>query len=105
MSAINVTPGSSIRVEVTSHPTNAAATKTLARLFRRDPEMARMQRHQQRKRPSYEEWQRGNRFWHHQMKTSSPIRVEPGVSYQMRATLDVIRDLESVSRFVKVSAV
>ncbi len=99
---MDIKPGTIVSVTVTKAPTNAAAEKTLTRLFRKDPAVARHHRLQQRKRPSFEEWRRGNATWHHQMKTKPAAKVAPGASYKLRATLDVIRDLASVSRFVDV---
>lgn len=95
--------GSNIAVEVTSTPTSAAAHKTLARLFRKNPELAKHQRRQQAKRPSWQSWRRGGMQWHHQMKTQTPFRIEVGTKYTMRATVDVVRDLESLKSCVKVT--
>jgi hypothetical protein len=99
---MNVAPGTMVSVTLVRRPTSAAATKTLTRLFRKDPRIARHQTRQQRRRPSFQEWRRGNATWHHQMKTQLPFEIEPGSSYSLRATVDVLRDLESVARFVSV---
>jgi len=102
---MSITPGSNIKLEIAKLPSNAAARKTLTRLCRRDAGVQRTQRHQQRKRPSLEFWNRGNKQWHHQMKTIPPVTLHVGAAYQMRATLDVIRDIASIEKWVKVSAV
>jgi len=96
------TPGI-ICVEITAPPTNEAARKTLVRLCRKDPRVARHHRTQQRKRPSWESWRRGGRQWHHQMKSPSAVKLTPGTRYSMRGTLDVLRDLASIKRWVKVT--
>jgi hypothetical protein len=101
---MKIQPGSAIKVEVTAAPTNAAARKTLVRLFGKDAGVARHQRQQQAKRPSWERWRRGGKMWHHQMKTEPIVRVAVGRAYTIRATVDVLRDLAAVERFVKVSA-
>jgi hypothetical protein len=44
-------------------------------------------------------------MWQHQMRTRPVIRLAPGVKVTLRATVDVIRDLASVNRWVKVSGV
>ncbi len=95
--------GSKIRVEVTARPSTAAGEKTLLRLFRKDAGVARHHRHQQAKRPSWERWRRGGKMWHHQMRSEPVASVRPGSSYCIRATLDVLRDLESVKRWVRVT--
>ncbi|MCA9242432.1 MAG: hypothetical protein KDA32_00645 [Phycisphaerales bacterium] len=100
---MTIKPGSQITVEVTTRPTSASATKTLDRLFRRDPQVAAGIRKRKAKRPSHEDWIRGNNWWNHRMKSKSGINLEPGARYSLRADLDVIRDLHSVERFVSVS--
>lgn len=102
---MSIKAGSTIKLEIAKLPTNAAARKTLTRLCRRDATVQRAHRHQQRKRPSLEFWNRGNKQWHHQMKTIPAVTLRAGASFQMRATLDVIRDIASVEKWVKVSAV
>lgn len=37
------------------------------------------------------------------MKSKPGIKLDPGERYTVNATVDVIRDLESVERFVKVT--
>ncbi len=99
---MDVTPNSTINVEVVARPTSHAAEKTLMRLFRKDPQIAYHMRTQKRNRPSVRSKQRGGRMWHHRMKTKPPIKLTPGSRYALHATVDVIRDLASVERFVKV---
>ena len=101
---MGITPGNVVSIEVTAPPTSAAARKTLVRLFRKDPHVARHQRWQDRHRPSWQTWRRGGRLWHHQMKSLPPVKLIPGSRYSVLATVDVIRDLESVQRWVKVTA-
>ena len=101
---MDIKPGTAITVELTTRPTSAAAEKTLIRLFRKDAKVTRHHRHQTTKRPSWERWRRGGKMWHHQMKTEPAVRVAPGAAYKIRATVDVLRDLETVKRFVKVTA-
>ena len=101
---MNVTPGSKISVELTARPTNAAAEKTIIRLFRKDAAVSKFQRQMGRKRPSMQSWRRGGNYWHHQMKTIPPVKLALGQKYTIAATVDVIRDLASVDRFVKVTA-
>ncbi len=101
---MDVTPNQAVTVEVTAPPTNEAARKTLMRLFRKDPRIAEHERKQDRHRPSWQVKRRGGRLWHHQMKSRPPIELSAGSRYSLLATVDVIRDLESVRKFVKVAA-
>jgi hypothetical protein len=100
---MEIVPGSQVNVEMIRVPTTRAAAKTLTRLFRKDPAAVRDARHQHAKRPSWQEWRRGNATWHHQMRTRPPVRLAVGRTCRLRATVDVIRDLRSVERFVKVT--
>jgi len=99
---MDITPGSCIAVEITAVPRSQAARKTLLRLLRKDPDIARHQRHQKAKRPSVRSWRRGGRMWHHRMRSKLPVDVAPGQRVALRATVDVIRDLASVSEYVKI---
>lgn len=100
---MQIAPGSDVTVEMVRMPASQAAAKTLMRLFRKDPAIARHARHQHAKRPSWQEWRRGNATWHHQMRTRPPIRLAVGRTCRLRATVDVIRDLHSVERYVKIT--
>lgn len=96
--------GKKITIEITKLPSNEAARKTLVRLCRKDPRIVRHHRMQQDKRPSWERWRRGGKMWHHQMRTQPAVNILTGQKFSVQATLDVLRDLESVKRFVKVGA-
>ncbi|MFH1747220.1 MAG: hypothetical protein ABIG44_09285 [Planctomycetota bacterium] len=102
---MDLAPGNNITVEITATPSNAAACKTLARICCKDPQVATVKRWHQRRRPSWQTWRRGGRQWHHQMKSRPPVKLEPGAKYTIFATVDVIRDLQSVQRWVKTSPV
>lgn len=101
---MNIDPGSVVSVEIAATPSGAAAQKTLIRVCRKDPRVARQHRQQKSTRPSLQEWIRGGRFWHHRMKSKPAIKLDAGERYTVNATVDVIRDLESVERYVKVTA-
>ena len=100
---MNIDPGSVVSVEIAATPRSAAARKTLIRVCRKDPRIAKQHRQQKRTRPSLQEWIRGGRYWHHQMKSKPGIKLDPGERYTVNATVDVIRDLQSVERYVKVT--
>ena len=100
---MNIDPGSVVSVEIAATPRSAAARKTLIRVCRKDPRIARKHRQQKSTRPSWQDWIRGGRFWHHQMKSKPAIKLDPGERYTVNATVDVIRDLQSVERFIKVT--
>lgn len=101
---MDIAPGTDVLIEITATPRRASAQKTLYRICQKDPAFARQHRRRKATRPSWQDWIRGGKFWHHQMKSRPPARVEPGRTYTVRASVDVIRDLESVGDCVKVSA-
>jgi hypothetical protein len=101
---MDIRPGATVTIEITAAPRNEPARKTLQRLFGRDPQTLRQHRQQKRQRPSWQTWRRGGRMWHHQMKAKPPMQLVPGNRLSLLATVDTIRDIESVQRFVKVAA-
>jgi len=100
---MDIPVGAPVSIEITAPPRSEAAQKTLMRLCRKDLSVVRHHRKQQTKRPSWEEWIRGGKYWHHQMKSKPAVQIEAGQKYEIRATLDVIRDLKTVERWVKVT--
>jgi len=100
----DIKPGSVVRVEVTKNPASDRAAKTLSRLFKKDPTNARADRLRKKTRTRrFEDRRRGGRIW--VVRPSAPRFVQPekGATCKLLATSDVLRDLGSVSRFVKVS--
>lgn len=100
---MDIRPGSMITLQIERLPRSQAGRKTLIRLCRRDPQVQRRQRAQAARRPSERSWIRGGRYWHHQMRTRPPLALTPGSRYTIRATVDVLRDLASVRRWVQVT--
>jgi hypothetical protein len=100
---MDVKPGSTVTIQIKAKPRSAAASKTLARVLRKDPSVATQKRRQKRLRPSLQQRRRGGRWWSHRMRSTAGVAMDPGCRYSVRATVDVIRDLESVSRWVEVS--
>ncbi len=100
---MSIAPGTQVSVEIVETPTNAAARKTLTRIARKNADLAKSVRQRKQKRPSLQSWRRGGRPWEHRMRTTPGVSLAAGQSYSVRATVDVLRDLASVERFVKVS--
>lgn len=97
-----IAPGTKVCLEIVAVPRNLGGRKTLDRLCRKDPAVARHHRRQTKKRPSWEEWRRGGMMWHHQMKTRPVYRLARGEKFSLLATVDVLRDLASLGDCVKV---
>lgn len=99
---MDIQPGTTVRIEIRRVPRAAAAAKTLTRICAKDPQVARAHRIRKRKRPSVRTKQRGGRFWNHRMRSKLPVKLDVGSTYTIRATLDVVRDLASVQRYVEI---
>lgn len=100
---MDIAPGTDITIEITARPQKAAAVKTLRRICAKDPAVAKSQRYRKAHRPSWQDWIRGGKYWHHQMKSRPAATIEPGRTYNVKATTDVLRDLPSVQRWTRVT--
>jgi hypothetical protein len=101
---MDIAPGSKIKIEILGRPTALAARKTLTRVCRKDAEMRHLDRRRKEQRPSLQKWQRGGRMWEHRMKTKPPVKLAAGETFSVLASVDVVRDLRSIARWVKVSS-
>ncbi len=100
--ATEMHPGSNILITLTKSPTNAAAAKTLSRLFSRGD--ANRRARAKRKRMLQDAVRtkiRGGRPWaiRPRVPDSTPT---PGESCTVLATPQVLRDLGRLGRFVKI---
>jgi len=103
--SIEVQPGTQVRVTLTADPTNEAAAKTLSRVFAADSanRKARLARKRLR-RNNMDPRRRGGRIWMVRPKAPRLYQPNKGDACNLRATTSLIRDLQSVSRFVNVAA-
>ena len=100
---MDIQPGTTVALEITAIPRRVAAVKTLQRLCAKDPAVSRAHRKMKADRPSLSEWIRGGKLWHHQMKSKPAAKLEKGRTFTVRATVDVLRDLETVKNCVKIT--
>ena len=101
----DIRPGTVVKIEVTKNPASERAAKTLSRLFLKDAANKKADRLRKRTRTQkFTERRRGGRIW--VVRPSAPRMMQPekGASCKVRATIDVLRDLGSVARFVKVTS-
>lgn len=95
--------GDTIKVTVANEPTSLAAGKTLARVLGKDPDAAKANRLQARVRAkNYNPRRRGGRLYSGRVPKQHIRKGILGETGTVRATLDVIRDLRSVERFIEV---
>ncbi len=99
----NVKPGDTVRVSIVKPPTNAAARKTLVRLLSKDPDVRREnQRHRAVRDSNYAPKRRGGRLYGGRLTKQHPLDGRVGETGTIRATVDALRDLRSVQRFVQL---
>ena len=97
-------PGSRINVKIVKHPTNAAAVKTLQRLFSKDPVIAvEHKRLSKVRRKNFRTKTRGGRPYPLALVKQYPVKGAVGEQGALTATHDVVTDLRSVSRFIEVT--
>ncbi len=105
MALDSIKPGSTVKVKIVKNPTNAAATKTLQRILAKDPvqqkDTRRLRRIRQQETITH---QRGGRQWDIHIPKPKRLLGRAGEAGTVTATLDVLRDLKSVERFVEVKA-
>jgi hypothetical protein len=105
MALTAIAPGSTVQVKVVKQPTSAAATKTLVRVLSKDPAAQKEEAHLTRVRAKGIQWkQRGGRPWPNRMVKQRRLTGKPGEEGTILATVDVLRDLGSLERFVEVKA-
>ena len=102
---MDIKPGSTVTFKIVKQPTNTAARKTLVRLLSKDAKVkAENDRHRSIREKQYVPTQRGGRQWGGYFVKQHPVKGTPGESGTVLATVDVIRDLASVGRFVEIDA-
>ena len=98
-------PGQTITCTVTKQPRTDDQQSTIERLMRRNPEAAKGLRKSQRaRRQGMVVYNRGNRDWYKREECSKIVRVMQGQSWTMPFTLDLAKDIESVSGFISLKA-
>jgi hypothetical protein len=97
-----IEPGSKVKVTITREPRSEAASKTLARLFLKDPEIAKTRR---RGPKPVTGRIRAGRVWNARPRGSVAHPPRKGESCNLVCTLDVVRDLGSVEAYVDITAV
>ncbi len=102
--SIDIAPGTQVTVKIIKRPTSQAAAKTLLRVLRKDPTVRAEDRRLEASRDRHFSTKpRGGRPWNRFVPAKAPVKPEPGVTGTLTATLDVLKDLNSVSRFIEVS--
>lgn len=95
--------GQQIKVTVTKVPARTDAEQTIARLMRRDPDIARKLRNAHRRRQQNMRSKiRGGRVWYVRPKATKAAIVDEGRSWTMAYTHDLASDFRSVEQFLSI---
>lgn len=101
--SLDLKPGAKIAVTITKDPTNAAAAKTLSRLFAKDAANRRLGRKRQKMLQAAVTYiRRGGRPWANRPKAPALVKPARGTTCRLTTTTDMIHDLASVRRFVEI---
>jgi len=100
-----IAPLETLTFTVEKVPKRAAQVKTIERLMKLEPDRQRTLRHLQRQRRIYDNVVsvRAGRRWINRVRATKVARVEPGETFTITVTPQVIPDLRSVEKFLKVA--
>lgn len=98
----DVQPGQSIRVKITGCPKAEAQRKTLVQLCEQDKAVQAERRRLKKARPV--KWQRrAGRPWGGRSPRIDVVRLDPGETYTLFGSVEVLRKLKSVEKFIEVA--
>ncbi len=97
-----IKPGQWVNITVKSEPRSEGGRKTLVRLLEKDPTARKERTRLKRSRPR-EQHSRGGRMWNDNPPAITVVAVKPGVSKRVFASLDVLKDLASIAKYVEVT--
>lgn len=99
-----IAPLETLTFTVTKRPRRPAQVKTLERLMKLQPEKTKSLRKLQRRRKLYDniEGTRAGRKWINRVHATKVVKVEQGETFTLTLTPQVIPDLRSVEKFLKV---
>jgi hypothetical protein len=100
--ATQIQPGQWVNVTIKTRPRASAQVKTLVRLFEKDPTVKKERNRLRASRP-VREHRRGGRMWADRPPRLPVVQTTPGAKYRVFASLDVLRDLESLGAHVVVA--
>jgi hypothetical protein len=101
--ATALSPNKTFTFSITKTPARESQRKTLERLMRMEPGVAKGLRRLalRRKRVDNKGHQRGGRTWVSRVKAVKLVRVEPGQSFTLRVTPQILPDIQSVEKYLE----
>jgi hypothetical protein len=98
----DIKPGQWVNVTVKKEPRTHGGRKTLVRMLGKDPAVRKNRERMKATRPRTEH-QRGGRLWQDYPGHLRPTTVRAGESFRLFATLDVLKEMESVAQYVEIA--
>ena len=104
--ATALAPNKTFTFSITKTPSRESHFKTLERLMRMEPGTAKGLRKlaDRRKRFENRDTNRGGRIWIARAKAAKLVRIEPGQSFTLRVTPQILPDLKSVEKYLDAKA-
>jgi len=103
----DIAPGTTVNIKIVKQPASEGARKTLVRLLSKDAEViAENKRLKSVRQTNQTHSPRGGRWrvWEGRLPKQRPVTGVVGESGTILATVDVLTDLNSVDKYVEVSA-
>ncbi len=101
-----IAPTKTVTFTVTKVPNREAEKKTIRRLMRMQPHIQRGLRKlaKQRARKDNRPHQRAGKIWVSRVKTTKLTNVEPGESFTLTLTPQIMDDVRSVEKFLEAKS-
>jgi uncharacterized Zn finger protein (UPF0148 family) len=95
-----IAPNQRVTFTITRTPQREAERKTIQRLMRMQPEIQRglSRLAKQRRQKDNQPYSRAGKIWVNRVKTTKLTRVEPGESFTLHITPQIIGDIRSVEK-------
>lgn len=100
--ALSIEPNTKLTFTIKSAPRRPAERKTIQRLMRMQPDIRRGLSMLQAKRAKTDnrEYIRAGVWWNDRVKATRLTKVEPGQSFTLHITPQIIPDLKSVEKYL-----
>jgi hypothetical protein len=99
-----IIPNTEMTFTITTDPKRPAARKTIERLMWMQPhakkDLSMLQRHRKQKDIKYTI--RAGRVWFDRPRATRTVRCEKGASFTLNVTPQIVNDLKSVQRYLKI---
>jgi hypothetical protein len=100
--ASQVKPGQWINVKVTALPKSVSGRKTMVRIFEKD-RAAQSERRRLAKTRKPRADRRGGRLWWDRPARLQVVSTQPGATYKVFGSVDVLRELASLKGCVEIT--